>query len=120
MKSVCLFSFLFTSLAYGRFNQEQIPIQAIRDVQGGAPGVSDTIAGAAISDLLGAANACAKLQRGDQILSELGTGADAVAAAIGMVAAEKNFNNFTSTQPTICSDPTLPQNALLRGSVWNR
>lgn len=113
MKSVL--PFLLVSLSYARFNQEQIPIQAIRDVKGGAPGASDTIAGAAISDLLAGASACAKLQRGDQILSELGTGADAVAAAIGMVAAEKNFNPFTSSQPTICSDPALPQNALLRG-----
>ena len=105
------FSFLFIALAQARFNQENIPIDAIRQVQGGDPGVADTIAGAAISDLLAGANACAKLQRGDQILSELGEGEDAVAAAIGMVAAEKNFNPFAQDQPTICDDPTLPQNA---------
>lgn len=111
------FSFLFIALAQARFNQENIPIDAIRQVQGGDPGVADTIAGAAISDLLAGANACAKLQRGDQILSELGDGEDAVAAAIGMVAAEKNFNPFAQDQPTICDDATLPQNALLRGYV---
>ena len=56
-----------------------------------------------------------QLQRGDQILAELGNGADAVSAAMGIVAAEKNFNNFTASQPTICSDPALPSSAVLRG-----
>jgi len=117
MKQALLLTFLSSSIAFtqARFNQENIPIDAIRQVQGGAPGVADTIAGAAISDLLAATNACDKLKRGDQILSELGEGADAVAAAIGMVAAEKNFNPFNQDIPTICSDPTLPENALLRG-----
>lgn len=115
MKSFIVFALI--TLSQARFDQEQIPISAIRQVQGGAPGVADTIAGAAISDLLGAADPCAKLSRGDQILSELGTGKDAVAAAIGMVAAEKNFNSFTSSQPSICGDASLPQNVLLRGYV---
>jgi hypothetical protein len=44
-----------------RFGQEQVPIQAISQVQGGAGGAAATIAGAAISDLLGAANACDKV-----------------------------------------------------------
>ncbi|KAK5248421.1 hypothetical protein LTR40_011740, partial [Exophiala xenobiotica] len=82
------------AVAHARFGQEQIPIPAIAAVQGGAPGVAQTIAGAAVSDLLAATNACDKLKRGDQIISELGTGADAIAAAIGIVAAEKNFNPF--------------------------
>lgn len=103
------------AVAHARFNQEQIPIPAIAAVNGGAPGAAATIAGAAISDLLAAANACDKLRRGDQILEELGTGADAIAAAIGIVAAEKNFNPFVQDIPTICSDPTLPANELLRG-----
>jgi len=103
------------AVAHARFNQEQVPIGAISAVNGGAPGAAATIAGAAISDLLAGANACDKLKRGDQILAELGTGADAVAAAIGMVAAEKNFNPFVQDIPTICSDPSLPANALLRG-----
>lgn len=38
-----------------------------------------------------------------------------MAAAIGMVAAEQNFNPFNTDQPTICSDPTLPTSAALRG-----
>ncbi|KAL1618459.1 hypothetical protein SLS54_007186 [Diplodia seriata] len=98
-----------------RFGQEQVPIQAIQDVKGGDAGEASTIAGAAISDLLGAANPCDKLARGDEILAKLGTGADAMKAAIGMVAAEQNFNSFTTDQPTICSDPTLPTTEALRG-----
>lgn len=38
-----------------------------------------------------------------------------MAAAIGMVAAEKNFNPFAQDTPTICSDPTLPTTEALRG-----
>ena len=48
-------------------------------------------------------------------MEELGTGADAVAAAIGLVAAEKNVNPFVQQQPAICNDPTLPVNQPLRG-----
>ncbi|KIW27674.1 uncharacterized protein PV07_07397 [Cladophialophora immunda] len=103
------------TVAQARFNQEQIPIPAIAAVQGGAPGVAQTIAGAAVSDLLAATNACDKLKRGDQIIAELGTGADAIAAAIGIVAAEKNFNPFVQSIPTICDDPTLPATDVLRG-----
>ncbi|OCL06429.1 hypothetical protein AOQ84DRAFT_378619 [Glonium stellatum] len=104
------------AIAEARFGQEQIPIPAIQAVtSGGAPGEADTIAGAAISDLLAGANACAKLQRADQIITELGNGADALAAAIGMVTAEKNFNPFAQSIPTICDDPTLPVTEALRG-----
>jgi hypothetical protein len=56
-----------------------------------------------------------QLQRADQIIAQLGTGADAVAAAIGMVTAEKNFNNFVVAIPSICDDPTLPATEQLRG-----
>lgn len=38
-----------------------------------------------------------------------------MAAAIGMVTAEKNFNPFAQSIPTICSDPTLPATEILRG-----
>lgn len=103
------------AVAQARFGQEQVPIAAISAVNGGDAGAAATIAGAAISDLLAGSSACDKLKRGDQILAELGTGADAVAAAIGMITAEKNFNPFAQDVPTICSDPTLPVNALLRG-----
>ncbi|KIW20601.1 hypothetical protein PV08_01176 [Exophiala spinifera] len=103
------------AVAHARFGQEQIPIPAIAAVQGGDPGEAQTIAGAAVSDLLAATNACAKLTRADQIIAELGTGADSIAAAIGLVAAEKNFNPFVQSIPTICSDPTLPATDVLRG-----
>ncbi|KAL1630464.1 hypothetical protein SLS56_004864 [Neofusicoccum ribis] len=115
MLSKTVLAIYLAALVEARFGQEQVPIQAISDVQGGDPGVAQTIAGAAISDLLAGANACAKLQRADQIITELGTGADAVAAAIGMVAAEKNFNPFAQDIPTICNDPTLPATEQLRG-----
>lgn len=45
-----------------RFGQEQVPIAAISAVQGGDAGAAATIAGAAISDLLGAANSCDKVR----------------------------------------------------------
>ncbi|KAF2628540.1 hypothetical protein BU25DRAFT_37804 [Macroventuria anomochaeta] len=99
-----------------RFGQEQVPIQAISAVQGGDPGAAATVAGAAISDLLGGANSCAKLQRADQVVSELGGGADAIAAAIGLVTAEKNTNPFANNNvQNVCSDPSLPATAELRG-----
>lgn len=117
MKQAPLLTFLASAFipAYARFGQENVPIDAIQQVQGGNPGDAATIAGAAISDLLGGADACDKLKRGDQILSELGEGDDAIAAAIGMVAAEKNFNPSAQDVPTVCDDPTLPENPLLRG-----
>jgi hypothetical protein len=45
-----------------RFGQEQVPIAAISAVQGGDAGAAATIAGATISDLLGGADACAKVR----------------------------------------------------------
>ena len=48
-------------------------------------------------------------------MEELGTGADAFAAALGMVSAEKNVNPFVQQQPAICNDATLPANEILRG-----
>ncbi|KAK6341456.1 hypothetical protein TWF696_008530 [Orbilia brochopaga] len=113
---VILVAFL-AAIAQARFGQEQVPIAAISAVQGGDPGEASTIAGAAISDLLAAANPCNKLARGDQILAELGTGADAIAAAKGMVQAEQNFNPFAVSNPAICTDPSLPANPILRGII---
>ncbi|KAF2005734.1 hypothetical protein P154DRAFT_424182 [Amniculicola lignicola CBS 123094] len=102
--------------AEARFGQEQIPISAISAVQGGDAGEAATIAGAAISDLLGAANACAKLVRADQVFTELGPGADALAAAIGLVTAEKNTNPFANGNvQNVCDDPGLPATPELRG-----
>ncbi|KAF2452933.1 hypothetical protein BDY21DRAFT_147560 [Lineolata rhizophorae] len=101
--------------ADARFGQENIPIDAISAIDDGGAGLAATIAGEAISDLLGGANACDKLVRADDILAQLGEGADAVAAAIGLVAAEKNFNNFEADQPTVCAEIDLPANPLLKG-----
>ncbi|KAJ4993246.1 hypothetical protein SVAN01_01221 [Stagonosporopsis vannaccii] len=111
--------FLITvAIAYveARFGQENVPIAAISAIQGGDPGAAATIAGATISDLLGGANSCAKLQRADQVVSELGGGADAIAAAIGLVTAEKNTNPFANGNvQNVCGDPSLPATAELRG-----
>ncbi|KAF2659826.1 hypothetical protein K491DRAFT_590423 [Lophiostoma macrostomum CBS 122681] len=99
-----------------RFGQEQVPIQAISQVQGGLPGQAATIAGGAISNLLGAANSCDKLATADKIVADLGGGADAIAAAIGMVTAEKNTNPFANNNAQkVCADATLPATAELRG-----
>jgi hypothetical protein len=109
---------LSIAIAYveARFGQEQVPIQAISAVQGGASGAAPTIAGAAISDLLGGANSCAKLTRADQIFTELGGGDDALAAAIGMVTAEKNTNPFANGNvQNLCADASLPVTPELRG-----
>ncbi|OBT61160.1 hypothetical protein VE03_09445 [Pseudogymnoascus sp. 23342-1-I1] len=118
MQSKAVLLSLLVAYAEARFGQEQLPISAISAVtSGGGPGVAATLAGGAISTLLGAANPCAKLQAADEIIAKLGTGADAVAAAIGLVAAEQNFNPFATDIPSICGDPTLPTTAALRGVV---
>jgi hypothetical protein len=52
----------------------------------------------------------------DQIVADLGGGADAIAAAIGMVTAEKNSNPFANgNAQNVCGDPSLPATAELRG-----
>ena len=48
-------------------------------------------------------------------MAQLGATPDVIKAAIGLVAAEKNFNPFAQSIPTICSDPTLPATEALRG-----
>ena len=66
-------AFLVTALiayAEARFGQEQVPIQAISAVQGGDPGAAATVAGAAISDLLGGANSCAKVHVLQQYINQ--------------------------------------------------
>jgi hypothetical protein len=116
MVSKTLLITLMIAYVEARFGQEQVPIAAISSVQGGNAGAAATIAGATISDLLGAANACAKLSRADDIVAQLGGGADAIAAAIGLVAAEKNTNPFANgNAQNVCGDPALPATAELRG-----
>ncbi|KAK7541225.1 uncharacterized protein J3D65DRAFT_271758 [Phyllosticta citribraziliensis] len=104
------------ALADARTGQEQIPIAAIRAINGARRGQADAIADRAVSDLTTNANSCDKLRRADQIMAQLGTGADSLKAAIGMVAAEKNFNNNRgSGLPALCGEPALPQTPQLRG-----
>ncbi len=102
------------------FGQEQgngaiAAIQALSNL--GQSGQAATLAGGSIQFLLAAANPCGKLKQADLIVSELGTSAPAIAAARGLVAAEQNFNPFVVSIPSICSDPTLPTTAALRGVV---
>lgn len=117
LSQAVLVSFIM-ALAEARFGQEQVPIPAISALSDlGAPGEAAKLAGGDVSTLLAAANPCAKLQAGDAILANLGTSDAAVAAAKGLVAAEQNFNPFVVSVPSICSDASLPTNALLRGVV---
>jgi hypothetical protein len=47
----------------------------------------------------------------------LGNDPEVIAGAAALVAAEKNFNPFAQSIPTICNDPSLPATAALRGIV---
>ncbi|CZR55005.1 related to circumsporozoite protein precursor [Phialocephala subalpina] len=111
---------LLTAVAEARFGQEQgngaiTAIGALTDL--GSSGQAATLAGGSIQFLLAAANPCGKLTQADNIIAELGTSDRAIAAARGLVAAEQNFNPFVVSIPSICSDPTLPTTAALRGVV---
>ncbi|KAM3069140.1 hypothetical protein ACMFMG_010663 [Clarireedia jacksonii] len=109
---------LLVALAEARFGQEQVPIAAISALSNfGQSGQAATLAGSSISFLLAAANPCGKLSQADKIVSELGTDPQVIAAARGLVAAEQNFNPFVVSVPNICSDPTLPATAELRGVI---
>ncbi|KAN0108057.1 hypothetical protein V8E51_007799 [Hyaloscypha variabilis] len=111
---------LLAAVAEARFGQEQgngaiAAIGALTNL--GQPGQAATLSGTSIQFLLAAANPCGKLSQADLIVSELGTSDAAIAAARGLVAAEQNFNPFLVSIPSICSDPTLPTTAALRGVV---
>ncbi|PQE08975.1 hypothetical protein CJF32_00002632 [Rutstroemia sp. NJR-2017a WRK4] len=109
---------LLVALAEARFGQEQVPIAAISALSSfGQSGQAATLAGGSIQFLLAAANPCGKLTQADNIVKELGTDPQVIAAARGLVAAEQNFNPFVVSVPNICSDPTLPATAELRGVV---
>ena len=62
-------------------------------------------------------NKSVELTQADLIVSELGTADAVISAARGLVAAEQNFNPFVVSIPSVCSDPTLPTTAALRGVV---
>ncbi|KAM0251877.1 hypothetical protein ACHAQJ_007990 [Trichoderma viride] len=120
MKLSLAVSFCLAIAAEARFGQEQgngaiAAIGALSNL--GQPGQAATLSGNSIQFLLAAANPCGKLTQADLILTELGTSDAAVAAARGLVAAEQNFNPFVVSVPSICSDPTLPKSAQLRGVV---
>ncbi|KEY68363.1 hypothetical protein S7711_01141 [Stachybotrys chartarum IBT 7711] len=108
------------ALVEARFGQEQIPVAAVSDLGAagfGAPGVAATIAGSIPGALLAAASPCDKLSIADQIIAELGDDEQVIAAAIGLVAAETNFNPFAVDVPFVCADPALPATEVLRGIV---
>ena len=58
-----------------------------------------------------------ELTQADLIVSTLGNDPQVIAAARGLAGAEQNFNPFVVDIPSICSDPTLPTTAALRGVV---
>jgi hypothetical protein len=108
-------SYLFYSFGQEQGNGAIAAISALSNL--GQSGQAATLAGTSIQFLLAAANPCGKLTQADLIVSELGTSDAAIAAARGLVAAEQNFNPFVVSIPSICSDPTLPTTAALRGVV---
>ncbi|KAL3421493.1 hypothetical protein PVAG01_07938 [Phlyctema vagabunda] len=111
---------VLAAVAEARFGQEQGngAIQAISALSNlGSPGAAGGLSGGSIQFLLAAANPCGKLTQADAIVAQLGSSDEAIAAARGLVAAEQNFNPFNVDIPSICSDPTLPTTAALRGVV---
>jgi len=106
------------AVAEARFGQEGLVQNAIQALgQFGNPGQAATLAGQTPGVLLGGANACAKLVLADTIVTSLGNDPAVIAAVKILVAAEKNFNPFAQSIPTICDDASLPATAELRGIV---
>ncbi|EFX05691.1 hypothetical protein CMQ_3760 [Grosmannia clavigera kw1407] len=118
MSSKILFLSALVAFVEARFGQEQVPVAAISALTNrGKAGDAGTLSGQVPGVLLAGANACAKLTLADNIVSTLGSTSDVLSAAAGLVAAEKNFNPFVVSVPSLCSDPTLPTTAALRGIV---
>ncbi|KAF7856272.1 hypothetical protein EAF04_009800 [Stromatinia cepivora] len=114
-----LISLLVASVE-ARFGQEQGngAIAAITALSNfGTSGAAASLGGESIQFLLAAANPCGKLTQADAIVAQLGNDPQVISAARGLVAAEQNFNPFVVSVPNICSDPTLPTTAALRGVV---
>lgn len=59
----------------------------------------------------------AQLVLADDIIATLGEFDDVIAAAIGVVVAEQNFNPFAVSVPKFCSDVDLPRTEILRGRL---
>ncbi|ESZ97242.1 hypothetical protein SBOR_2365 [Sclerotinia borealis F-4128] len=111
---------VLATLIDARFAQEQGngAIDAISALTNfGTSGAASTLAGSSIKLLLAGANPCSKLTQADDIITQLGSDPAVISAARGLVAAEQNFNPFVVSVPNICSDPTLPTTAALRGVV---
>ncbi|KAK4194944.1 hypothetical protein QBC40DRAFT_269701 [Triangularia verruculosa] len=109
---------LMLAVVEARFGQEgavQGAVQALGAF--GNPGAAGTLAGQTPGVLLAGANACAKLQLADQIVAQLGNDAAVINAAKLVVQAEKNFNPFAVSIPSICSDASLPATEALRGII---
>lgn len=116
--SKTLFIAALVAIAEARFGQEGIPGGAVGALTArGKPGDAGTLSGQVPGVLLAGANACAKLTLADTIVTTLGNFPDVLSAAAALVAAEKNFNPFAVTLPSLCSDATLPVTAALRGIV---
>ncbi|KAF7926553.1 hypothetical protein EAE99_005748 [Botrytis elliptica] len=120
MFSKTIITSLLVALAEARFGQEQgngaiAAITALSDF--GTSGAAASLGGGSIQFLLAAANPCGKLTQADAIVAQLGNDPAVISAARGLVAAEQNFNPFVVSVPNICSDPTLPTTAALRGVV---
>ncbi len=106
------------ALAEARFGQEQAVASIVSALSSfGQPGQAATLAGATPGVLLAGANACDKLTLADKIVAQLGTDAQVIAAAAAVVAAEKNFNPFVVSIPSLCSDVKPPATPELRGIV---
>ncbi|CAK7220602.1 hypothetical protein SBRCBS47491_004244 [Sporothrix bragantina] len=118
MYSQTLLVAALVAVAEARFGQEQLPVAAVAALTSrGKPGDAGTLSGQVPGVLLAGANACAKLTLADTIVTTLGDTADVLAAAAALVAAEKNFNPFAVSVPSLCSDVTLPVTEALRGIV---
>ncbi|CAK7233154.1 hypothetical protein SCUCBS95973_008498 [Sporothrix curviconia] len=118
MHSQTLLVAALVAVAEARFGQEQIPVAAVAALTSrGNPGDAGTLSGQVPGVLLAGANACAKLSLADTIVTTLGSTPDVLAAAAALVAAEKNFNPFAVSVPSLCSDATLPVTEALRGIV---
>ncbi|KLU88696.1 hypothetical protein MAPG_07681 [Magnaporthiopsis poae ATCC 64411] len=118
MSSKALFFAAILASVEARFGQEGIPAAAVGALGNrGQPGQAATLSGQIPGVLLAAASACAKLELADQIVTQLGSTDDVIAAARGLVAAEMNFNPFAVSIPKICDDATLPATQELRGIV---
>ncbi|KAF7915056.1 uncharacterized protein EAE98_011379 [Botrytis deweyae] len=120
MFSKTIITSLLVALVEARFGQEQgngaiAAITALSDF--GTSGAAASLGGGSIQFLLAAANPCGKLTQADAIVAQLGNDPAVISAARGLVAAEQNFNPFVVSVPNICSDPTLPTTAALRGVV---